>query len=530
MRGYKIILLLLFLAVNAFALTPNENITNISKSVKASTIYPAGGNGAGLTNVPNGSIVVQSPNGTNRFFAFGNTAAERGANYLLATNLARAGDIIRLGPGDFGPSSSMVVPPGVSLIGSGPNTVLMTNLSGSFSNFIALMTVKGGAVGLNMGQYEVYWEDLTVLANNDAALGDGVNSFKNCRFVPGFDGLLIGGTNTFENCVVERTNNTSPADYALVKSMNGKIFWYGGRVTSTVAAIANGKAFFTCCPAPPNDGEIMVVGTYISVPASDIDLHQQGGRLTVDSSTVFDAAKTFGTITRTNIYGYNSSPVVSLLTGSSVTASNLTGSTGIISGPLSVGGATRITNSLIVSSNATFNAANSAGMVRAGGYDFAPASFGSIYFGNTSGDSFGFLGNGANTYIGANGSMFFMNANNSVQMAAATSAQWLFSLPVFISGNSTSATHTATSLIAGGGGIASATTNATLTMAAGGITNTTTIQYTIYGFTGTGVVLTNLSRPINITLGTITAPATIVLQPNDALMGTLCSAAGDRGF
>lgn len=79
-------------------------------------------------------------------------------------------------------------------------------------------------------------------------------------------------------------------------------------------------------------------------------------------------------------------------------------------------------------------------------------------------------------------------------------------------------------------GVASFATNANLTMAAGGITNTTSIQYTIYGFTGTGVVLTNLSRPINITLGTITAPATIVLQPNDALMGTLCSAAGDRGF
>lgn len=79
-------------------------------------------------------------------------------------------------------------------------------------------------------------------------------------------------------------------------------------------------------------------------------------------------------------------------------------------------------------------------------------------------------------------------------------------------------------------GVSSLVTNATLTMAAGGITNTTAIQYTIYGFTGTGVVLTNLSRPINITLGTITAPATIVLQPNDALMGTLCAAAGDRGF
>lgn len=188
-----------------------------------------------------------------------------------------------------------------------------------------------------------------------------------------------------------------------------------------------------------------------------------------------------------------------------------------------------VTNVFTAQSNGVFNAraSGTGGHVTIRGY-IGLDSFGAMYFGTPSANSFALAGTSTQTILnGVNSVVFQIGAS---QIGIFNGGGFLISLPVLFTGSSTSAVHTATSLIAGSGGIASASTNATLTMAPGGITNTTTIEYTIYGFTGTGVVLTNLSRPISIPLGTITAPQNITLQANDALMGTLCAAAGDRGF
>ena len=79
-------------------------------------------------------------------------------------------------------------------------------------------------------------------------------------------------------------------------------------------------------------------------------------------------------------------------------------------------------------------------------------------------------------------------------------------------------------------GLGSFATNATLIVAATGITNTTSVNYRIFGFTGVSVTQTNPISKIGFARGTITAPTDIILQPNEYLNGSSCAAAAGQAF
>lgn len=69
-----------------------------------------------------------------------------------------------------------------------------------------------------------------------------------------------------------------------------------------------------------------------------------------------------------------------------------------------------------------------------------------------------------------------------------------------------------------------ATGGNTITVNATGLTNTeTTNLLRVIGFQGTSVVLTNLTTHSSIGPYTYSSPAVMVLQPNEALIGTGCS-------
>ncbi len=79
-------------------------------------------------------------------------------------------------------------------------------------------------------------------------------------------------------------------------------------------------------------------------------------------------------------------------------------------------------------------------------------------------------------------------------------------------------------------GIGSTSTNMTLLLGTTGITNTLGVKYTLFGFTGTSVILTNTVSLFSTTLGTITTAQNIDLQPNDALRGTSCASVTNRAW
>jgi hypothetical protein len=84
--------------------------------------------------------------------------------------------------------------------------------------------------------------------------------------------------------------------------------------------------------------------------------------------------------------------------------------------------------------------------------------------------------------------------------------------------------------IAATNGIGSYSFDTNLFVRATGTTNTSPINYQLYGFVGVSVVLTNLVNGFHVSLGTISTPQQIILEPNDALIGTGCSVAGERSF
>lgn len=78
-------------------------------------------------------------------------------------------------------------------------------------------------------------------------------------------------------------------------------------------------------------------------------------------------------------------------------------------------------------------------------------------------------------------------------------------------------------------GVASFATNAAA-FTAGGITNTLAVNLLVEGFTGTAVVKSNSLYKLAYTLGTISSPASEILQPGEMLYGSSCACVTNRAF
>lgn len=77
-------------------------------------------------------------------------------------------------------------------------------------------------------------------------------------------------------------------------------------------------------------------------------------------------------------------------------------------------------------------------------------------------------------------------------------------------------------------GFASFATNSTVPIVSTGITNTLSVNYRLFGLTGTSVVQTN--RSVGFSRGTIVTPTDIVLQPGEFVKGTSISVQGSQAF
>jgi len=80
-------------------------------------------------------------------------------------------------------------------------------------------------------------------------------------------------------------------------------------------------------------------------------------------------------------------------------------------------------------------------------------------------------------------------------------------------------------------GIRSMATNATVVITVNtGVTNTLTVNYRLFGVTGTSIVQTNTISALGLSRGTITQPIDIVLQPGEFIKGTSIAVAGGQAF
>jgi hypothetical protein len=286
-------------------------------------------------------VALIRPSGAQVTYGYGaSTDVMRGTALRAAVTASVSGDLISVGPGTFDIDTLMTLPAGVDLVGSGLGVTIIRGSSLLASDgmlrtgadcLVADLTLDtltgneavyaGGGLGwFDMSHLEgsVRVERVHVLGSHDCvmiAFQAGTSTeltFIDCLFETRWQGVgsnientILGNnagvtTLTFERCEWLNDGGTGTAIYSF--------FQAGSTQTDTVVrdsviTCVDGTAVEGVSGAPV--GSTTIYNTKISTAGSGavLDLAGGVGGITVDATTVYDATKTSGTITKAKAFG-----------------------------------------------------------------------------------------------------------------------------------------------------------------------------------------------------------------------------------
>lgn len=296
--------------------------------------------------MPQAPATLMSPNGVALSYGYGAaTDVARAAAVVSAVADAISGDLIRLGPGvfDFGVSTRIDLPNGVSLVGAGQMTTkLLSNLDKATGVFLSpgdnsyiaeieidslgqVLTIPIGAINRASWTDDKDFSGVIVsnvtFTNEIDALQIFIDTgglsnqvyditFKNCKFVGAWDAISVNVTTLTPTITIDLFNceiYSDASSQAIVAAMgllcnsgNALVRVYGGSVTIFGASVVNHgvKSNGPSCALEIHDVSIFTSGT----SAFDV-VQQNSGSLLVaggHGSGTNGAYTTSGTITRRN--------------------------------------------------------------------------------------------------------------------------------------------------------------------------------------------------------------------------------------